>query len=115
LFRLEQTPISRVDFIFCDDEYLLKINKEWLNHDYFTDTVSFLLSEPGASVIGEVYISIDRVRENALAFGVPLAEELHRVIFHSCLHLCGYEDKNSALKAKMRIKEDKYLKSYSNM
>jgi probable rRNA maturation factor len=91
---------------------VLEINKQYLAHDYFTDIISFELSAPDSPAEGEIYISIDRVRDNAKTIGEPFYRELHRVIFHGTLHLCGYKDKTAAQKKLMRQKEDEYLTSY---
>ncbi|HMH33453.1 MAG TPA: rRNA maturation RNase YbeY [Puia sp.] len=112
LFVLEKTRLNSLAIIFSDDNDLLSINKEWLHHDYLTDTISFLLSEPEDPVLGEIYISIDRVKDNARTFQTTIREELHRVIIHSCLHLCGYDDTTKDLKEKMRKLENKWLARY---
>lgn len=108
----EGLRIERLQYIFCSDKYLLGINKSYLQHDYYTDIISFDLSETKGSLIGEVYISIDRVKDNAKTHNTSLKEELLRVIFHGALHFCGYKDKKPADIKKMRAQEDKWLKSY---
>src|SRR5690554_5063379 len=80
-----------INFIFCTDDYLLEINQEYLNHDTFTDIITFDLSEEEDSLTSEIYISIERVKENAEKYMVFYLEELHRVIFHGILHLCGFK------------------------
>lgn len=112
LFQLEKTPLNNLRYIFCSDNYLLEINRQFLNHDYLTDIISFPLSEEGQPVEGEIYISIDRVKENAQLFEVPFREELLRVIFHGALHLCGYEDKSTKEIKLMRSKEETYLERW---
>lgn len=97
-----------MNYIFCSDTRLLEINKKFLNHDYYTDIISFDFSE-GVSTQAEVYISIDRVKENARGLGVSFKSELHRVVFHGALHLCGYGDKTKKARETMRKKEDYYL------
>lgn len=104
----------KLTYIFCSDEYLLNINKEFLNHDTYTDIVTFDLGEYQDEMIGEIYISIDRVAENASKFGKTYQDELHRVIFHGALHLCGYKDKTQEQKNEMRQAEDKCLAAYLN-
>lgn len=99
-------------YIFCSDEYLLNINKAHLQHDYYTDIITFDLSVSKSETIGEIYISIDRVRDNAANLKVSIKEELHRVIFHGALHLCGYKDKTPKHEKEMRRAEDKYLSMY---
>jgi probable rRNA maturation factor len=112
LFRREGGQLASLSYIFCSDEYLLGINQQFLQHDDYTDIITFDLSEPGAATSGEIYISIDRVRENAAGLGLSFKEELHRVIFHGALHLCGYKDKSPKAQKQMRAAEDKYLSLY---
>ena len=114
LFKKEKTTLEQLRYIFCSDEYLLQINKEHLNHNYYTDIITFDLSEQSGQIIGEVYISIDRVRDNAATLDVTFKEELHRVIFHGALHLCGYKDKTAKAEKEMRAAEDRCLKAYFN-
>ena len=99
-------------YVFCSDKYLLDINKRFLQHDYYTDIITFPLSESKEVIEGEIYISIDRVRDNAKSLGVPFMEELHRVLFHGVLHLIGYKDKTKAQEAEMRKMEDRWLKGF---
>ncbi|MBL0055271.1 MAG: rRNA maturation RNase YbeY [Chitinophagaceae bacterium] len=99
-------------YIFCTDDYLLGINQSFLNHDDYTDIITFDLSENPEDLEGEIYISADRIKENARNLGVTLKRELHRVIFHGALHLCGYKDKTPVDKEKMTREEDKCLKAY---
>ena len=101
-----------MNYIFCNDKRLLDINQQYLKHDYYTDIITFNLSEEDNKITGEIYISVDRVKENAELLGLSTAAELHRVIFHGALHLCGYKDKTSGEKVKMRGKEDYYLFKY---
>ena len=104
----ESKTIGEINYIFCDDEYLLDINKKYLNHDFYTDVISFDYSE--ANIIsGDVFISVDRVKENAEEYNVPFNEELKRVIIHGILHYCGYKDKSSQEAVNMRNKEDEKL------
>ena len=102
-------------FIFCNDYYLLRINQDYLNHETFTDIITFDLSETTAQLQGEIYISSERVQENAGKFQVDYTQELHRVIFHGVLHLCGFKAKTSTQKEQMRAEEDKCLKQYFNL
>jgi rRNA maturation RNase YbeY len=90
----------------------LTLNRQFLHHDYYTDILSFPLSGPGDPLVAEIYISIDRVRDNAGNHQASFREELHRVIFHGILHFCGYKDTSSADIKKIRGMEDKYLKTY---
>lgn len=113
IFKKEKIKLSSLNFIFCPDNYLLQINKSYLNHDYFTDIITFDLSEPGSgSIDGEIYISADTVRINAARFGTSIKAELHRVIFHGVLHLCGYNDKTARQQRIMTEKENYYLTLY---
>lgn len=112
LFKKEKTPLAAINFIFCSDKYLLSINQQFLNHDYYTDIITFGLHDKGSPVVAEVYISTDRVKDNAKTHGTTFSNEMHRVLFHGALHLCGYKDKTKANIAMMRAKEDEYLKRY---
>lgn len=107
--KKEKYKVASLTFVFCSDSYLLNMNKDFLNHDYLTDILTFDLSEKKNVISGEIYISVDRVKENALAFKVPFKTELHRVIIHGVLHLMGYSDKGKANTLKMREKEDRCL------
>lgn len=110
--HLKKLKKIQLTYIFCDDNYLLQINKDFLNHKTLTDIITFDMSESDHELIGEIYISVDRVAENAEKFEVSYNEELHRVIFHGALHLCGYGDKTEEEKKKMRHKENHCLKHY---
>lgn len=112
LFKREKKRLEGLNYIFCSDEYLLEINKQYLKHDFYTDIITFGLSEPNEPINAEIYISIDRVRENAGQFKTTLKKEMHRVIFHGALHLCGYRDKKKEESILMRKMEDKYLTLY---
>jgi probable rRNA maturation factor len=109
IFKREKVPFRSLTYIFCSDDYLLNINRQYLNHDYYTDIITFDLSEGEKGTVGEIYISIDRVKDNARQFKTSLSEELHRVIFHGALHLCGYKDKTAREEKLMRDKEAEYL------
>ena len=99
---------AQLDVIFCVDNYLKKINVKYLNHDYFTDVISFDYSEKKI-IKGDIFISIDRVKENASRFGVSFNDELFRVIIHGVLHLCGFNDKTVEEKKEMRKQENFFL------
>lgn len=101
--------IGELSFVFCSDSYLLEINKEYLNHDTYTDIVTFDSSEEEDLISGDIFISVDRTRENAEKFGVTERDELHRVIIHGVLHLCGFLDKKKEDKELMTSKENEYL------
>jgi rRNA maturation RNase YbeY len=104
----EQKELNEVNLIFCSDEYLLKMNVEFLQHDYYTDIISFDYCE-GKVISGDLFISKDRVCENAIINKVGFSMELNRVIVHGVLHLCGYKDKSEDEVDVMRGKEDYYL------
>ncbi len=112
LFKKEKTKLEQLQYIFCSDDYLLEINKQHLQHNYYTDIITFDLSEKSNAVIGEIYISVDRVKENARNYSVSFKQELLRVIFHGALHLCGYKDKTEKDQVLMRKAEDKYLQYF---
>lgn len=114
LFRKEKKKIAGINYVFCSDEYLLNINRSFLQHDYYTDIITFGLSEPGEPIEAEIYISTDRVKDNAQQVGVSFRDEMLRVIFHGALHLCGYKDKKRADVLLMRKKEDDYLRAFSS-
>lgn len=109
IFRIEKVEFSTVLYIFTTDKSLLKLNREFLNHDTLTDILTFTLSENNTPISSEIYISIDRVKDNASKFNVSYLNELHRVIIHGILHLCGYSDQTSDLKSEMHKREDFYL------
>ena len=113
--KKEGYSIDSLIYVFCSDKYLLKINKDFLSHDYYTDIISFDLSDVPGQLIGEVYISVDRVKDNAKTHGTTLKEELHRVIFHGALHFCGYKDKKPSDAKKMRQMEDAWLSAYMKL
>ena len=104
--------MAELQYIFVSDARLLEINRQFLQHDFYTDIITFPLSEPRQPMVAEVYISVDRVRENAREYGTTIKMELLRVIFHGALHLCGYGDKTPSEARKMRRLEDKYLNLY---
>lgn len=105
---------GEITFVFCSDEYLLKMNKQYLKHDTYTDIITFDYSE-GVAISGDILISIDRVKENATKFSKSFEEELHRVIIHGVLHLLGHKDKTKAAKAEMTKQEDVCLKGLKKL
>jgi probable rRNA maturation factor len=111
-FRREKRKLTEIRYIFCSDPHLLHINQQFLRHNFYTDILTFDLSEPGRALNAEIYISIDRVRENAENFGSSFKRELHRVIFHGALHLCGFDDKKPREKEIMRKMEEGWLDVY---
>ena len=112
IFRMEKKAVSGLSYIFCSDKYLLGINQQFLQHNDYTDIITFNLASGKAPAEGEIYISMERVKENADNLDQYLYMELHRVIFHGALHLCGYKDKTARDISAMRAKEDFYLKQY---
>ena len=108
LVKQELREIGNITFVFCDDNYLHKINLEFLDHDTYTDIITFDYSV-GNEVISEIYISVDRVAENAKKYSQTFENEIHRVMIHGALHLCGYKDKLAEDKQIMRDKENHYL------
>lgn len=111
LFKRESKKAGDVQYIFCSDEYLLQINKQFLQHDYYTDIITFDLGGID-EVNAEIYISIDRVKDNVSKFSESYRTEILRVIFHGALHLCGYKDKTKSEITLMREKESEYLKRF---
>jgi rRNA maturation RNase YbeY len=111
LINKEKHKLDSLNIVFCSDEYLLKINNEFLSHNYFTDVITFDFSVE-STISGEIYISVDRIKENAISYKTTFQQELHRVIFHGILHLCGYKDKTTSQKTEIRAKEDYYLSQY---
>ena len=112
LFKSEKTALGSLNIIFCSDDELLQINRQFLQHNYYTDIITFPLSVNGEPIDAELYISIDRVRDNAKQNKRSFNNELHRVIFHGCLHLAGYNDKSSQEIKKIREREDHFLRLY---
>ena len=106
----EGQSLNELSFIFCSDEYLLNINKSYLDHDTYTDIITFDNSEDQGVLTGDIFISIERIRENAQKFQVTEMDELHRVMIHGVLHLLGYSDKTKPAKQIMTAKENEYLK-----
>ena len=104
--------LQRLDIILCSDAYLLEINKGFLQHDSLTDIITFNLSENTESIIGEIYISTERVAENANKYSVSVCEEFYRVCFHGALHLCGYDDHSESDIIKMRNGERFYIDKF---
>ena len=104
----EKSRVGEISLVFCSDDYLLEVNNNFLKHDYYTDIITFDYCEPGISS-GDLLISIDRVKENAITQKVTFDEELHRVMIHGVLHLLGYKDKTKSQEKEMRSKENYYL------
>ncbi len=104
----EEKRLGVINYIFCDDEYLLKINQDFLQHDYYTDIITFD-SVRGKTISGEIFVSLQRIKDNASLISKNYEEETRRVIAHGILHLCGYKDKTEEEQKTMRAKEDFYL------
>jgi rRNA maturation RNase YbeY len=113
VFRKEGIKLAGLNYIFCTDKRLLGINQDFLKHDYYTDIITFELNPKGQPIEGEIYISIDRIKENAHSLGISLKQELLRVILHGALHLCGYKDKTAAQIKEIRQKEEFYLLTFN--
>ena len=105
----EGYKVKNINYIFCSDDHLLTLNQQYLNHDTFTDIITFDHSEQSVNLEADIYVSIDRVRDNASSLKKDFAEELHRVLIHGLLHLIGLEDKTEADRQEMRRKEDACL------
>lgn len=113
LFKSEKKRLISISYIFSNDDFLLNLNHKFLHHNYKTDVLTFPIGE-NDGVGGEVYISVERIEENAVDYKTSLEKELHRVMFHGALHLCGYKDQTLSEKKQMREKEDYYLKAYES-
>ena len=114
ILETEGKSAGDITYVFCNDEYLLGINEKYLKHDTLTDIITFDYSEKG-KLSGDIFISIERVKENSVSFNTTLNQELGRVMAHGVLHLSGYKDKNHEDKKMMRSKEDFYLASFPNL
>ena len=112
LIAKEKKNLNNLNYIFCNDNTLLEINRKYLNHNFYTDVISFDLSSSRKEILADIYISVDRIRENAKSFKITMEEELHRVMLHGLLHLCGYNDKTEVQRQLIRKKEDFYLNLY---
>ena len=104
----EEKKVGNINYIFCDDEYLLKVNQDFLNHDYYTDIITFDYVK-GKTISGDIFISLTRISENASILSSSFEKELLRVLAHGVLHLCGYKDKSDEEEKEMRAKEDFYI------
>ena len=112
ILNKENRGLETINYVFTDDKNLLAINKKYLNHNFLTDIITFELSNKDLPITAEVYISAERVKENAGIHKTTFKKELHRVIFHGALHLCGYNDKTSRQVNQIRKREDYYLAKY---
>jgi probable rRNA maturation factor len=109
ILKRHKKRAGSINYVFCNDEYLLEINRSYLKHDYYTDIITFDLSVPGPEITADIYISSERVKENAGELGIPIYKELVRVIIHGLLHLVGFNDKGKDEKLKIRRAEDRFL------
>ena len=107
VIRQESKAVAKLNYVFCSDEYLLQVNRQFLDHDYYTDIISFPMNTDPVS--GDILISVDRVRENAKTYSTSFEREMGRVLVHGLLHFLGYDDKEPGDKKRMRKKEDHYL------
>ncbi|GAB3897831.1 rRNA maturation RNase YbeY [Spirosoma agri] len=106
----EGYAVGDLNYIFCSDEYVLQVNRDYLEHDYYTDIITFDQSEEEGKIEGDIFVSVDRVADNAAQLGVPAEQEMRRVLAHGLLHLCGYGDKTDEEEALMRTKEEEWLR-----
>ena len=111
IFKMEGAVLDQLDYVFCSDDYLFKVNVEYLNHNTYTDIITFDYSVD-ERITGDIFISIDRVRENAMAFDVEFISELRRVMSHGVLHLLGYNDKSDEERDIMRSMENKMIELF---
>ena len=107
ILKEEKKP-GEINYIFCDDDYLLKVNRDFLNHDYYTDIITFDYVK-GKTISGDIFVSLPRISDNSSTLSKNFEDELHRVLAHGILHLCGYKDKTEEEEKEMRSKEDFYL------
>lgn len=108
----EGYAIGELNYIFCSDEYLLQVNRDHLQHDYYTDIITFDTSEEEGQIEGDIFVSVDRVADNATQLAIPAEQEMRRVLAHGLLHLCGYGDKTDEEVVLMRSKEEEWLKGF---
>lgn len=109
----EDKKLGKINYIFCDDEYLLKVNQDFLQHDYYTDIITFDYVK-GKTISGDIFVSLPRISENSYLLSKDFDDELRRVLAHGVLHLCGYKDKSEDEQLEMRKKEDFYLDAYQD-
>ncbi len=112
MLKREGKRVEAINYIFCTDRFLLDLNEKHLKHNTYTDIITFEFSGKHQPLISDIYISIDRIKDNAISFSTSFINELHRVIFHGALHLAGYKDKSKIDLILMREMEDKWLKAY---
>ena len=112
--KREGYSVGELNFIFCSDEHILQVNKEYLQHDYYTDIITFDNSEKTGKLEGDIFISVERVADNASQVGTLPEQEMRRVLAHGLLHLCGYKDKTKEEATRMRLKEEEWLTDFTN-
>lgn len=112
VFKYYSRPVESLNYIFCTDDYLLDLNKEYLHHNYYTDIITFELNPPKQPIQADIYISIERARHNAKAYGAPIIHETMRLLIHGALHLCGYKDKTEKEFKKMKALEELHLNQW---
>ena len=113
LILSENKKLGDINYIFCDDDYLLKVNQDYLDHDYYTDIITFDYVKAN-TISGDIFVSLPRISDNASALAQDFESEFRRVLAHGLLHLCGYKDKTAEEQSKMRQKEDFYIHRYLN-
>ena len=113
LILSENKKLGDINYIFCDDDYILKVNQDYLDHDYYTDIITFDYVK-GKTISGDIFVSLPRILDNASTLSQDSEKEFRRVLAHGLLHLCGYKDKTEEEESKMRQKEDFYINRYSN-
>ena len=113
LILSENKKPGDINYIFCDDEYLLKVNQDYLDHDYYTDIITFDYVK-GKTISGDIFVSLPRILDNASTLSQNFESEFNRVLAHGILHLCGYKDKTEEEKSQMRAKEDFYINQFKN-
>lgn len=113
LILSENKKLGDINYILCDDEYLLKVNQDYLDHDYYTDIITFDYVK-GKTISGDIFVSLPRILDNASTLSQDFESEFRRVLAHGLLHLCGYKDKTEEEESTMRQKEDFYINRYSN-
>ncbi|MBD2702546.1 rRNA maturation RNase YbeY [Spirosoma sp. BT702] len=105
----EGYTVGELNYIFCSDEYVLQVNRDYLQHDYYTDIITFDQSDEEGKIEGDIFVSVERVADNAAQLGNLPVQEMHRVLAHGLLHLCGYGDKTDEEEAQMRVKENEWM------
>jgi probable rRNA maturation factor len=112
VFQHHSKPVDSLNYIFCTDDYLLNLNKDYLKHNYYTDIITFELNQPMQAIQADIYISVERARDNAKFYRVPIIHETMRLLIHGALHLCGYKDKTDKDFKKMKALEEQHLSQW---